>query len=581
METKKLDGKIKLPLDDGTGNIKDVVAEEGQAQLKSAEDELNNSVKIISEINEGPNLKEKLILSVKNEDILTEDLTKEISVSDLIFKAIIKVVSDLIQDEDYIVDNNELFTSIDQAKEKLEDLMGDGTLEEALPQDLISVYKQDKYGSKPLKRGIGAGSKPGRAFSGFGDIRQNKIIANPKPVKYDFNNSFAEEITPEQAISLKNQGQADTIQVIFDGQLITFNKEGKQVYIAQRRYRSPEELYKKSNGDLVEYSSKLTFNTIMSRADKIYKVSLEEPDEDLRAKRADNPESRYYSGKRTKKDLIGNPYDYNYSARSIDDLTLELQSAKNRISDYVREIEADENRLKSDDNQYYRDSILSNIELYKKRKRNAERTVSRLQAAIKDKKASIRNEYSNLDARKTFEKYKELKSDVNNLSVSVKSAENRFNNIKEKGTPEFARTKERIKEIQEQIAKLKKELVAQEINLSAEEDLAGPELKAAEDALKELTDNYEKAKSDLDTLLKRKTGPVEEDLVVTMDFSSYEPWGPAESTYTRIEDEDKLEEFESLMEELYPDGIDKTTLNDILAYDSGWVFDMLGIDQED
>ena len=39
METKKLESKIKLPLDDGTGNIKDVVAEEGQAQLKSAEDE--------------------------------------------------------------------------------------------------------------------------------------------------------------------------------------------------------------------------------------------------------------------------------------------------------------------------------------------------------------------------------------------------------------------------------------------------------------------------------------------------------------------------------------------------------------
>ena len=579
METKKLDGKIKLPLDDGTGNIKDVVAEEGQAQLKSAEDELNNSVKIISEINEGPNLKEKLILSVKNEDMLTEDLTKEISVSDLIFKAIIKVVSDLIQDEDYIVDNKELFTSIDQAKEKLEDLMGDGTLEEALPPDLIRVYKSNKYGYKPLKRGVGAGSKPARAFSGFGDIKQNRVIANPKPVKYDFNNSFAEEITPEQAISLKNQGQADTIQVIFDGQLITFNEDGKQVYIAQRSYKSPRELYQKPNGDLVEYSSKLTFNTIMNRADKIYKVSIEEPDKDLRAKRADNPESRYYRGKRTSRDLIGNQYDY--STKSIDDLTLELQSAKNRISEYVSEIEADENRLKSDDNQYYRDYILSNIELYKKRKRNAERTVSRLETAIKDKKASIRNEYSNLDARKTFEKYKELKSDINNLSVNVKSAENRFNNIKEKGTPEFARTKERIKEIQEEIAKLKKELVAQEINLSAEEDLAEPELKAAEAALKEITDNYEKAKSDLDTLLKRKTVPVEEDLVVTMDFSSYEPWGPAESTYTRIEDEDKLEEFESLMEELYPDGIDETSLNDILAYDSDWVFDMLGMDQED
>lgn len=56
----------------------------------------------------------------------------------------------------------------------------------------------------------------------------------------------------------------------------------------------------------------------------------------------------------------------------------------------------------------------------------------------------------------------------------------------------------------------------------------------------------------------------------------------AKDTVERIEDEGKGNEFVSLIEELYPEGIDRTALNDILWFEEDWIFEMLGIkDDED
>mgnify|MGYP001750518779 CR=1 FL=1 len=58
-------------------------------------------------------------------------------------------------------------------------------------------------------------------------------------------------------------------------------------------------------------------------------------------------------------------------------------------------------------------------------------------------------------------------------------------------------------------------------------------------------------------------------------------WSGARDTVERIEDEDKGHEFVSLIEELYPEGIDRTTLNDILWFDDEWVFESLDIKDEE
>ena len=38
-----------------------------------------------------------------------------------------------------------------------------------------------------------------------------------------------------------------------------------------------------------------------------------------------------------------------------------------------------------------------------------------------------------------------------------------------------------------------------------------------------------------------------------MDIYDFEPWSGAKSTYERIEDEGKLRELETMLEDLYPD----------------------------
>ena len=58
-------------------------------------------------------------------------------------------------------------------------------------------------------------------------------------------------------------------------------------------------------------------------------------------------------------------------------------------------------------------------------------------------------------------------------------------------------------------------------------------------------------------------------------------WSGAKDTVERIEDEGKGDEFVSLIEEVYPEGIDRTALNDILWFDDEWVFESLGIKEEE
>lgn len=69
-------------------------------------------------------------------------------------------------------------------------------------------------------------------------------------------------------------------------------------------------------------------------------------------------------------------------------------------------------------------------------------------------------------------------------------------------------------------------------------------------------------------------------LKVIKEFSEYSPWSGAVSNYERLEQEDKLDAFESLLEECYPEGIEEGQINDILWFDFDWVCESLGIARE-
>ena len=66
-----------------------------------------------------------------------------------------------------------------------------------------------------------------------------------------------------------------------------------------------------------------------------------------------------------------------------------------------------------------------------------------------------------------------------------------------------------------------------------------------------------------------------------LDLATFKAWSGAVSTLDRIREEGKCEEMEWLLDELYPDGMSETELNDLLRFDSDWVFETLGISDED
>ena len=61
----------------------------------------------------------------------------------------------------------------------------------------------------------------------------------------------------------------------------------------------------------------------------------------------------------------------------------------------------------------------------------------------------------------------------------------------------------------------------------------------------------------------------------------FKAWSGAVDTQREIIDQGKADEFDALIEELYPQGIDETKLNDLLWFDSDWIYETLGMTNPD
>ena len=72
-------------------------------------------------------------------------------------------------------------------------------------------------------------------------------------------------------------------------------------------------------------------------------------------------------------------------------------------------------------------------------------------------------------------------------------------------------------------------------------------------------------------------------MVITyeLDLNSFEAWSGAKDTLDRIQREGKCAELENILEELHPDGMTETELNDLLWFDSESVYGWLGIRSEE
>ena len=72
-------------------------------------------------------------------------------------------------------------------------------------------------------------------------------------------------------------------------------------------------------------------------------------------------------------------------------------------------------------------------------------------------------------------------------------------------------------------------------------------------------------------------------MIITKEITmlNFEPWSGAVYTYDTLYNANALDTFESIIEELYPEGVDETQLNDILWFDSEWCFEVCGISEEE
>jgi hypothetical protein len=96
---------------------------------------------------------------------------------------------------------------------------------------------------------------------------------------------------------------------------------------------------------------------------------------------------------------------------------------------------------------------------------------------------------------------------------------------------------------------------------------------SAEGKLKESKDKEEKKET--------KKHELKEETKVLSSLNEFEPWSGAVSTWELIVEADKVDALDFMLEDLYPEGITSTELNDLLWFESDWVLDMLGIDESE
>ena len=70
-------------------------------------------------------------------------------------------------------------------------------------------------------------------------------------------------------------------------------------------------------------------------------------------------------------------------------------------------------------------------------------------------------------------------------------------------------------------------------------------------------------------------------IIKEISFSQFQPWSGAVDTYNTIIDSGKVDELESLLEDLNPEGISETELNDLLWFESDWLLESLGIAEDE
>ena len=64
-----------------------------------------------------------------------------------------------------------------------------------------------------------------------------------------------------------------------------------------------------------------------------------------------------------------------------------------------------------------------------------------------------------------------------------------------------------------------------------------------------------------------------------MSLKNFKAWSGAKDTLNKLIELDKCDELEFILDDLYPNGLTETQLNDILWFEDEWIFETLGIEE--
>lgn len=64
------------------------------------------------------------------------------------------------------------------------------------------------------------------------------------------------------------------------------------------------------------------------------------------------------------------------------------------------------------------------------------------------------------------------------------------------------------------------------------------------------------------------------------DLESFETWSGATDTKESIINAGKAAEFNALCDDIFPDGCTNTQMNDFLWFDTSYIYDLLGLDED-
>ena len=64
-----------------------------------------------------------------------------------------------------------------------------------------------------------------------------------------------------------------------------------------------------------------------------------------------------------------------------------------------------------------------------------------------------------------------------------------------------------------------------------------------------------------------------------MSLKNFKAWSGAKDTLNKLIELDKCDDLEFILEDLYPNGLTETQLNDILWFEDEWIYETLGIEE--